>query len=1069
MNPRYTLSTAVRIFLFLILHVVCLVTTSWTAPKTCYDCHKASKQEFSSQKSIHQPVKEEKCETCHKRHGFSQSLILVSNDDQLCFSCHADLKDKYTKGTVHTGLMAGNCWSCHDPHASNKPSLLRTVVNGTDDPASCLLCHGDETATQKKSAHAHKPFADLKCLSCHNAHNSDYPALLSQPDSLLCNSCHAKDKQKMAAAHDGKHTTSLACIDCHSGHASTKTGLLSATAHQPFAEGNCTKCHALPDATGAISFAEGSNKETVCASCHADQAKGDSWSVPHPAVSSDNCSECHAPHNSRFGNLLVKDEGTLCLDCHGDVLTESDLGKHEPVILGQCSACHDVHGSDKGKLLKVEGPDLCLQCHADYATAQDSARSVHAEAESDCLSCHNAHEGIGKHLLKKTAEQLCVDCHEPDPKAISASSSHQPYVTSNCAACHSPHFSKSPSLLRSSSASLCLTCHQDVSIKVGLAHPHSPAEDDCLSCHNPHYANEKHLQNAPTKEMCLTCHDGADLGLESPVVHSSAKDGDCTGCHNPHGSERPALLSARVTSTLVQGKIVSRAKPLSKTQASLCYTCHETFGDLIEKSAAHAPVKQGNCDACHAAHGSDHGGFVKSSAPELCAQCHTADTTLRASHSGYDVAKTDCLDCHNPHVSTSPKLVRASAHPPFVDQSCDLCHEQAPTGEIVLADSMTALCAGCHDGVNDELTLTSQHAPFAKNECTSCHRVHAADEAKLLKGKTASLCIQCHTDLRKADTLPSVHAPFAEEKCLDCHTPHASKHRGLLIESKEKFCFSCHGDLKDRIAKGTVHEPVESGDCNSCHQPHAGPVQALLINEKKELCSDCHDLGDAALVTSHRGFEIASSNCQDCHDPHVGQAGRPGLLYPKSHVPFTKGECQSCHTGTSATSFVAEGKELCKSCHNKTDALIAKAVKHPGIETSDGCTNCHASHVGFGKELMKKDGVQQCLSCHNGKEFTGTEKHAPAFEDCSTCHDPHSSDNKKLLSDADIMGTCLTCHDDATKTHFHPMGKGVIDPRTKSDLTCIGCHSPHSSNEKVLLLADRTRKLCNNCHETTHE
>jgi predicted CXXCH cytochrome family protein len=135
----------------------------------------------------------------------------------------------------------------------------------------------------------------------------------------------------------------------------------------------------------------------------------------------------------------------------------------------------------------------------------------------------------------------------------------------------------------------------------------------------------------------------------------------------------------------------------------------------------------------------------------------------------------------------------------------------------------------------------------------------------------------------------------------------------------------------------------------------------------------------------------------------------------------------------------------------------------------NGCTACHGPHVGFGKGLQKKDGVEQCLSCHNNREFTGPVQHPPAFEDCTNCHDPHSSDYKKLLSTADIMELCTTCHEDAKKKHYHPMGAGVINPRTKTDLVCTGCHSPHSTEEKMLLLADKNRKLCNLCHATDHE
>jgi predicted CXXCH cytochrome family protein len=1066
MQSRHAATRFVWIALFVIAATIPAVSVD--AAKTCYDCHKKQKQEFTSKKSIHDPVKSENCEACHKRHGFSQKLVLVADDNELCYSCHKDLKEKFASGSVHFPVEKGVCWDCHNPHASDKKALLYAATDGTDDPASCLMCHNETLEPSLKAAHQHKPFTELQCLSCHDAHNSPHVGLLKQEGSVLCLSCHQKDLKQMTAAHVGKHTDALGCIDCHSGHASSEKGLLSDKTHPPFAAGDCETCHSLPDQSGKVIFSEGTTKNSVCATCHEEQTKSESRPVPHPAVTADNCSDCHRPHSSRFGRLLIKEEGKICQDGHTDILTASDKVKHLPVLLGECDKCHEIHGSDKPRLLKKSGSELCLGCHTTMALGKDSAVSMHAAAE-DCLACHNPHEGVGKFLLKKPAEQLCADCHQPDSKALTAGSSHQPYMTSNCNACHQPHFSNSAHLLKATGTKLCLTCHTDISTKVGLTHQHAPATEDCLSCHRPHYAGETNLLNEPARKLCISCHDPADLGLDKAFVHSSAKDGDCTGCHDPHGSQREKLLSSRMTNTIVQGQIVKKPQLLTDKRSSLCYTCHETFGDQIEKSAAHKPVKDGNCEVCHSAHGSDHEGFVKAAAPELCTQCHIVDSALLAPHSGYDVAKADCLACHNPHLSTAAKLVRNNSHPPFAEKSCDNCHERGEGGSVKLVDNMTEVCSACHDGVSADLKLPTLHAPFEAGECTSCHRVHAADQPKLLKAETSTLCFSCHDDLRKADTLAFVHRPFGEKKCLECHKPHGSNYAKLLVKPKESFCFECHADLKKEMGAGTVHSPVKSGDCNSCHQPHAGPIKALLVTEKKDLCGKCHNLTGPVISAAHKGFDISNADCQNCHAPHVGQKGKKGLLLPRSHKPFATGECAKCHQGTSITEFTAKGKDLCATCHDKVAKIFTKPVIHPALEGGKECVGCHGPHVGFGKGLQKKDGVQQCLTCHNTKEFTGKLQHPPAFEDCGNCHDPHSSDYKKLLSTLDIIELCTTCHEDAKKTHYHRMGPGVTDPRTKTDLVCTGCHSPHSSDEKPLLVAEKTRKLCNLCHGTSHE
>lgn len=1034
--------------------------------KKCSDCHKADVEAFMARRIKHEPMTNDNCESCHKRHGFSQRLSLVATDNSLCLGCHADLQASVTTGNVHAPVAKGVCWDCHDPHSSDKKNLLRPVPQGNDDPASCLLCHQDVMQQTDQAAHRHRPVTERNCLACHQPHASPHNALLVSEGEKLCMTCHTSDAVAMQKAHVGRHTEALACLDCHSGHHSATKGLLSETAHPPFAEGDCESCHSLPDSAGSITFAGGTDKNTLCGVCHDEQAAAPAKAVVHPAVSADNCSDCHQPHNSRNGSLLRDTEGAVCAACHTDIAVDTQLTTHTPVLQGQCSGCHEVHGSDSTGLLKMSGADLCLGCHTSFAAARDSAGVHHAAADNNCLSCHSPHQGIGPGLLKKQPDQLCAECHAPDQRALTARSGHLPYLASNCSACHDPHFSRAEHLVRSDKPDLCLSCHGDIGSQLKLAHAHDPATDDCLGCHSPHYASAENLLSEPPELLCLTCHDAEALGLRSTHVHSAARAADCNGCHNPHGSEHGALLAIRTVSTLADGRTPVKPKPLTSRRASLCYACHDEFGDRIEKSAAHKPVKDGQCEVCHAAHGSAHPGVVSAPAPQLCLQCHTVDSSLASSHGGYAVAGSDCLDCHNPHLSSKANLVRELAHPPFAEGSCSDCHSQKSDGSIELAENMTDLCATCHDQVDTEMGLPSQHAPFASGECTSCHRVHTADQPKMLIDTSGALCLTCHETMHRPKAAPSTHPPFAQRNCLACHAPHASGHTGLLVSAPDSLCFGCHTELLRDLKGGPVHEPVRSGSCNSCHLPHDGQIPALLVSDKQQLCGSCHDPTTAAMATAHRQFDLSAANCQNCHAPHVGAKGKSGLLLPRTHEPFASGTCAECHTSKNPKDLVRSNRELCLTCHADFAARLAKPVVHPALEDSSGCAACHGPHVGFGSGLLRKEGARQCLTCHQSSEFTGKHRHAPAFDDCGTCHDPHASDSRMLLASSDITGLCENCHADARKTHFHPMGSGVIDPRTKADLTCTGCHSAHSSNEPGLLIAERTRKLCNNCHNT---
>jgi predicted CXXCH cytochrome family protein len=717
--------------------------------------------------------------------------------------------------------------------------------------------------------------------------------------------------------------------------------------------------------------------------------------------------------------------------------------------------------------LKKSGSELCLGCHDGYKAEMDSATSVHAGAE-DCLQCHDPHQGKQAKLLKALPRDLCKSCHEPDKSAAMAKSSHSPYLDADCSACHSPHFTKTEHLLLDSGPKLCLACHPQIELRVNMSNPHPPATEDCRTCHAPHTSEQPKLLLAPVIEVCTGCHDLKDLGATGNAVHTPVREGDCTGCHDAHGAGQAKLLSGRAKPVTVAGIPILRSPNIGDTRAGLCYTCHETLEDKFRQGTTHAPVAQGKCDACHASHGSDYAGFLKETPAKLCGSCHTPDQALSAKHSGYDLTTANCIDCHNPHSSTRAKLLRANDHPPFAEKSCDNCHTVGADGKPQISGEISGVCAACHDMVETEKAKPVHHAPFEAGQCTDCHSPHSSDYKSLLRSDGNDLCLNCHTDIKDLQKMPTKHKPFMSGKCLDCHAPHASQYEKLTTKPTETFCLSCHTKLKDDMGKGVVHTPAKTGKCLSCHLPHAGPNPSLLVSERSTLCAKCHDLKRPALSAAHHGFDMSEVNCQNCHAAHVGQKGSKGLLLPKTHQPFVSRDCSQCHEMSGEHALKAPGKQLCLTCHTKFTHSMTKGVVHPPVADENGCVKCHSPHVGYTKNLLVKDGPATCLTCHDDKQFKGEFKHKIAFDNCGNCHEPHSSDYKSLLNTPDIMELCLGCHKDATKTHYHPMTKTTIDPRTKKPISCVSCHSPHSSDFEAMLIGDKNRKLCVSCHDVSN-
>jgi predicted CXXCH cytochrome family protein len=107
--------------------------------------------------SIHRPVVERQCRSCHdadKRMQVNTELMMAS-----CRDCHCRF---FGEDVSHPPVAEGDCMSCHTPHRSEQPSLLVLPVFET-----CLECH-DEPDELSEPAHAG---ADAEeCIKCHDPH-----------------------------------------------------------------------------------------------------------------------------------------------------------------------------------------------------------------------------------------------------------------------------------------------------------------------------------------------------------------------------------------------------------------------------------------------------------------------------------------------------------------------------------------------------------------------------------------------------------------------------------------------------------------------------------------------------------------------------------------------------------------------------------------------------------------------------------------------------------------------------------------------------------------------------------
>jgi predicted CXXCH cytochrome family protein len=115
--------------------------------------------------SQHPPYVEKKCDDCHDK---TKENGLVGPRTEFCFICHAG----FVKGTnIHGPVAVGDCLSCHEPHTSNHPSLLKTAKTDL-----CLMCHKEARLVQ--GLHDKARAREMECLDCHDPHAANAPFFL---------------------------------------------------------------------------------------------------------------------------------------------------------------------------------------------------------------------------------------------------------------------------------------------------------------------------------------------------------------------------------------------------------------------------------------------------------------------------------------------------------------------------------------------------------------------------------------------------------------------------------------------------------------------------------------------------------------------------------------------------------------------------------------------------------------------------------------------------------------------------------------------------------------------------
>ncbi len=213
------------------------------------------------------------------------------------------------------------------------------------------------------------------------------------------------------------------------------------------------------------------------------------------------------------------------------------------------------------------------------------------------------------------------------------------------------------------------------------------------------------------------------------------------------------------------------------------------------------------------------------------------------------------------------------------------------------------------------------------------------------------------------------------------------------------------------------------------------------------------------------------------------------------HASFTSKNCIACHTNNNANSnnLILQGDELCFKCHVDIKQKVKNSKNKHGAIGMGGCLGCHEPHNSVNMNLLKEeDSKTICLTCHSsslpraedGKMLmnmgehlnNNPNAHGPImWGDCAACHDPHGSDNLRMLkkpfpekSSATFKAdnyVCFECHEPKKMIQkytkeFTEFRNGNINTHylhvNQKRISCKVCHDYHASKDLPQHLRDQT-------------
>jgi DmsE family decaheme c-type cytochrome len=269
---------------------------------------------------------------------------------------------------------------------------------------------------------------------------------------------------------------------------------------------------------------------------------------------------------------------------------------------------------------------------------------------------------------------------------------------------------------------------------------------------------------------CTQCHDEADnanilyLGKTKHGTVADPRTPTCTNCHGESDAHVKGGAGAKADRRPSPDVVFKKSGALADVQSGQCMNCHKKDSNRSHWPGSTHESRDVTCANCHTVHAAKDKVLAKATQFEVCFTCHKEQRAQvnRPSHHPVLEGKVACSDCHNPHGSTGPSLVKR--------------------------DNVRDTCFQCH--AEKRGPFVHNHQP-ATEACTICHQPHGTVVESMLKVRAPFLCHECHTP--HGGFIPQILG--AQVSGLLPNPPQAGRGKGTTNLTQGRGCLNCHTEV----------------------------------------------------------------------------------------------------------------------------------------------------------------------------------------------------------------------------------------------------------------------------------